>query len=279
MARIKEDYFFFTHETGEQLYGCLYQPPVQPKSGILIAPPLGRERLRVYRELACSSRALARQGYAVLRFDYRGEGESEGTFQEATLSSRAQDLVTAAGLLRERTGCEEVVLLGVREGALVVLLALERLPAERIILCEPICNPRGHAKQLIRSNLVLQKQYYGKARLSSDEIVQRLEAGEAVSIYGFQLGRPLVEELERLAPEALLEAFTGRSALIYFAPKEAPPKQALAAWQERLQRRGSCEAICARLNFSWTTKKVWDARLGALDEALAGWLERTEATR
>jgi pimeloyl-ACP methyl ester carboxylesterase len=278
MPEISEDFFFFTDPvSGMQLYGCLYLPGGKDHStGVLVAPPIGRERLRVYRELACSSRTLAAAGYPTLRFDYRGEGESDGLFQQSTLSSRVDDLVAAAEELRRRSGCSTICLLGVREGALLALRALDRIPAERLIFCEPTCNPKGHVRTLIRTNILSLKHYYGEER-SSAQVRARLGEGEPVSVYGFQLGGELVEELERCDPGPALKAYSGQSALIYFAPKQVPPKKPLQAWQAGLDTAGSCETICAVLNFSWATKKLWDARLSAFDEAMTTWLQRTEA--
>jgi len=42
------------------------------------------------------SRALARQGFGVLRFDFTGLGESEGDFADTNFSSNIQDLLAAA---------------------------------------------------------------------------------------------------------------------------------------------------------------------------------------
>ena len=45
------------------------------------------------------SRALTREGVAVLRFDFTGLGESEGDFAETNFSTNIADLVAAAGFL------------------------------------------------------------------------------------------------------------------------------------------------------------------------------------
>jgi uncharacterized OsmC-like protein/esterase/lipase len=45
------------------------------------------------------SRALARQGFGVLRFDFTGLGESEGDFADTNFSSNIQDLLSAARFL------------------------------------------------------------------------------------------------------------------------------------------------------------------------------------
>ena len=54
------------------------------------------------------SRALANRGFAVLRFDFTGLGESDGDFASSTFSGSVRDLVAAAAAMaagvRERLG-------------------------------------------------------------------------------------------------------------------------------------------------------------------------------
>ena len=47
------------------------------------------------------SKALTREGIAVLRFDFTGLGESEGDFSETNFSSNISDLVSAAKYLED----------------------------------------------------------------------------------------------------------------------------------------------------------------------------------
>lgn len=50
------------------------------------------------------SRELARRGIGVLRFDFTGLGESEGEFAHANFTSNVEDLVLAAGWLKDHHG-------------------------------------------------------------------------------------------------------------------------------------------------------------------------------
>ena len=47
------------------------------------------------------SRRLTTHGYAVLRFDFTGLGQSEGDFANTNFSSNVEDLIKAADYLRE----------------------------------------------------------------------------------------------------------------------------------------------------------------------------------
>jgi uncharacterized protein len=73
------------------------------------------------------SRALARRGLAVLRYDFTGLGESEGSFAEATFSTNVEDLVLAAEHLAGTYGAPSL-LLGHSLGGAAALAAAARLP-------------------------------------------------------------------------------------------------------------------------------------------------------
>ena len=72
------------------------------------------------------SRALTRQGIAVLRFDFTGLGESEGDFADTNFSSNIDDLVAAAVFLEENHEAPSI-LVGHSLGGAAVLQAAHRL--------------------------------------------------------------------------------------------------------------------------------------------------------
>lgn len=72
------------------------------------------------------SRALTEQGFAVLRFDFTGLGESEGDFADTTFSSNVDDLVAAADFMAAR-GEAPSVLVGHSLGGAAVLQAAHRI--------------------------------------------------------------------------------------------------------------------------------------------------------
>ena len=77
--------------------------------------------------IAHISRALTREGLAVLRFDFTGLGESQGNFADTNFSSNVQDLISAAEFLE--AGYEAPrLLVGHSFGGAAVLQAASRLP-------------------------------------------------------------------------------------------------------------------------------------------------------
>src|SRR6185503_9358420 len=152
----------------------------------------------------------------------------------STFSTRVEDALAAIAALRAHAGVVDVALVGLHLGALVALAAAVRAGAAHLVLCDPVTQPKPHVRNLVRSNVVLQNQYFGKAERGEEALRQELAAGRTISMYGYPLAQPLVAELEALDPAALLRDYRGRSLLLGFAPREAPPKKDLVAWQEQL---------------------------------------------
>ena len=266
-------HFFNGVEEDQYIYGCTYIPSAQKSTGVVLVSPVGRERLRCYDESANLARDLAGRGYPVLRFDYRGEGESSGEFAEATLTSRREDIATMVQELRHRTDVEEICLVGLRLGAYLAAQAALDLGIQRMILCDPVCSPAKFAKGMLRSNILLQSSYFGEVFKKEPALRTDLQRGETISVYGFHLGQPFLEELEGADADAGLADFSGEAAIIYMSTRKAKPKKDVARWCELMSQNGRCEPVCAQLAFSWSSRKMWMPRLEPLNEAVAGWLE------
>ena len=85
--------------------------------------------------LTTLARALAAEGYATLRFDYRGRGESGGDGLATTLATMAEDLASAASFIRTETGIDAISVLGMCSGGNVAIGALPNLgKLQRMVL-------------------------------------------------------------------------------------------------------------------------------------------------
>ena len=75
---------------------------------------------------------LAASGFAILRFDFTGQGASEGDFANTNFSSNVQDLVCAADFLREEYQAP-ALLVGHSLGGAAVLAAAADIPEVRAV--------------------------------------------------------------------------------------------------------------------------------------------------
>ena len=121
----------FANRDGLELVGSLELPP----GGDWRATALFAHCFTCTRNIKAArniTRALADAGFAVLRFDFTGLGESEGDFADTTFSSNLDDLEDAAGWLGNRLAPAQL-LLGHSLGGAAVLAAAERLDSVRAV--------------------------------------------------------------------------------------------------------------------------------------------------
>jgi pimeloyl-ACP methyl ester carboxylesterase len=100
------------------------------------------------------SRALAEAGISSLRFDFAGAGESDGRFQDMTISSMESDLFSAVRLVRKRFAPSAVLLLGHSLGGMIAALCCAQVKPEGLILLSPVADPHGiirHRKTILES--------------------------------------------------------------------------------------------------------------------------------
>lgn len=98
------------------------------------------------------SRALTREGFAVLRFDFTGLGESEGDFADTNFSSNVDDLVKAADFL-EQNYQAPTILVGHSLGGAAVLVAKQHIPSVKAITTIGAPYHPGHVAHLFQDNL------------------------------------------------------------------------------------------------------------------------------
>ncbi len=137
------DIFYFG-PSAASLLGC-YHPPQQLSrhEGVVLCNPFGQEYLRAHRSLRRLAESLAEQGYAVLRFDYRGTGDSAGDMAGVTADDWVADIQLAVRELMDVAAVSRVSLVGLRLGALLAAQAARHIPAvSRLLLWDPIVS--GH---------------------------------------------------------------------------------------------------------------------------------------
>ncbi len=98
------------------------------------------------------SRALTRQGIAVLRFDFTGLGESEGDFADTNFSSNIDDLVAAAVFLEERHEAPSI-LVGHSLGGAAVLQVAHRLDSVKAVVTIGAPYDPQHVEHLFEHSL------------------------------------------------------------------------------------------------------------------------------
>ncbi len=170
----------FENAAGHELAGVLHRPDGKPAAWVLFAHCF--TCTKNVKAAVHISQALVDHGFAVLRFDFTGLGESEGDFCTTTFSSNVGDLVAAAAWL-EREHEAPAVLAGHSFGGAAVLRAAHRLPSVRAVATIAAPADPGHVRHLFGdAEKTIRERGRGEVLLG----------GRPVTI-----GREFLEDLER----------------------------------------------------------------------------------
>jgi hypothetical protein len=115
---------------GKKIFGILHWPinVEGPVPAIVICPGFAGNKSGKFRIFVEISRELAKNGIAVLRFDYRGTGDSEGDFAEITIESQVSDSLAGINFLKtnSKINSDKIGLLGRSLGGMIAILAAVR---------------------------------------------------------------------------------------------------------------------------------------------------------
>ena len=129
---------FWFGENARPLFGWYHAPLGTPRAAVVLCNAFGHEAMiqhRTYRHLA---ETLARRGYAVLRFDYDGTGDSAGSGADPDrVGAWLGSIDQAVTALKALSGSKQVVLFGVRVGALLAAEYAARHAVDGLILMAP----------------------------------------------------------------------------------------------------------------------------------------------
>lgn len=151
----REEAFYFRNE-GMKLFGVFHaSTAVVSKGGVVLCAPYGEEKNYTQRALANFARAVCSKGFDVVRFDYRGTGDSEGDLEDVSLTDHISDIDCAIGALGERRGTKGIGLLGLRLGGTLAALVANNDPRIQFaILWAPIARPKRYFQGLFKDDLI-----------------------------------------------------------------------------------------------------------------------------
>ncbi len=208
---------FFPSRSGE-LFGTLHRPEGPAREiGFVFCSPLLEEKLWAHRLFVNFARELAACGYAVIRFDYMGHGDSDGVFEDASINTRLADIDAAADNLLRMTGVEKVGLLGLRFGATLAAVAADLVPDKYrdLILWEPLPKGSAYMQELLRINLATQMASYKEIRVNRKVMAASLADGGLVNVDGYGLTGPLFQEAQGINLLDGPRSYRGRTLIVH----------------------------------------------------------------
>jgi len=268
---------FFLNSRRQRLYSILHLADATQKQhdfAVVFCAPLFEEKLWSHRVLVNYARSLAAQGIAALRFDYFGDGESEGRFEEATVTSRVADILDAVEFCRSRAGVRRIVLLGLGYGAVLALAAARTGDVDGIVAWAPIMSGEQYTSDLLRAHLGAQVVLHRKVIHDREALVQKIMNGEFVNIEGYEIGNPFFSELVATDTRKLIEEQTRPVVVVQIAPGERIDSQ-YASFAQSTDSRVQFFPV-RELKF-WAQQKTIYSPCELLFQRTTQWLIETRA--
>jgi alpha/beta superfamily hydrolase len=200
---------FFFGSVGRRLYGA-YHLPAEPARdcGLLICNPIGQEYVRSHRACLNLAQRAAQAGFAALRFDYSGAGDSAGDDVEANLDVWKDDIRCAMDELCDRSGVGAVCLAGLRFGAsLAAAVASERRDVAGLVLWDPVVDGAAYLEQVT-------VQHQETIWRFLDQPKQQARAPRPRELLGFPIGDRLYDEIAAVDLLAARRPYTGATLIV-----------------------------------------------------------------
>jgi pimeloyl-ACP methyl ester carboxylesterase len=208
---------FFFGEKGREVFGTYHAPDGGVGDSLtVICPALFSEYMRTHqavRELAIS---LAAAGSHVIRFDYRGTGDSSGHISDVRLSDWTEDIAAVISEGIDISFASSVKVVGIRAGGLLLCNALPMLAnVEKAVIWDAPSDGATYINVLheMQQNMLTRNPYLR----SSDK---RRAAGH---FGGQPLSAEMVEGLRSVGANVYTDIDPDRLDVIYTTDECAPP--------------------------------------------------------
>ncbi|OGH28218.1 MAG: hypothetical protein A3E12_00595 [Candidatus Levybacteria bacterium RIFCSPHIGHO2_12_FULL_39_9] len=188
-----EEKVFFDTSDGLKLCGILSTPKQKTDKCIILCHGIGnvdKEEDGVFTQLA---KKLTDVGFAVFRFDFRGQGESEGKSIDMTITKEMEDLESAIKFLQEKE-YREFGILGASFGGGAVSLFTSK--HSELVKALVLWNAGIDYSSKITPVTPWGKKYFGKPAFDRAEKFGFTEIGSK----GFNVGKNLMDEIKILEP-------------------------------------------------------------------------------
>jgi len=204
-------------------------------SAILCLPSITEEMNLARAVVAKQAQCFADENLPCFVLDYYGTGDSEGEFEQANTDIWLENII-AAGEFIQQQGVSNIILWGVRFGALLMLnhqkTLHQQLPITQQILWQPVINGKLFSSQFLRIKQAKNMMSNSAEKTNWREYVLQ---GNDTEVAGYLLTKSMLQAIESLK---ISQEFQPLSSLHWFelSVKEPTPltKRLSASWDETL---------------------------------------------
>jgi len=211
---------------GQKIRGMVHLPNSAEEKypGVILLHGFTGNRYEPFFMFVRFSRYLAKKGIASLRFDFRGSGESEGTFEEMTVSNEISDAEKAIEFFTNMKEIDEkrIALVGLSMGGLVSACTSGRNPEK--IKAVALWSAVGDMKELVSKTM---KEDFG-----IDDI---LETPDRIPHGGVYLGSNFFKDLENVNGFNEIKRFEGNVLICHCKGDPVVPYEHALKYKEVLK--------------------------------------------
>ena len=251
----------FFGSSDRPLYGVYHAPKARTgrRTGVVLCYPFGQEYMRAHRAFRQVALLLAKAGFHVFRFDYRGTGDSSGDGEEFTLASAADDTLQAIEELRDMADVDTVALFGLRlGGSIAARVAQVADDVTHLVLWDSIADGSEYLRQL--RSAVAEPVSAGRGGMEP----------RTFGVMGYPVAAALQHELAVLRIDSDAPAEALRALIV--SDSDGADARALSAWLGTGGR--PADALMAPLPGRWDEVDNWGSAMIPQDaiQAIVGWI-------
>jgi uncharacterized protein len=258
---------------GKHLFTAEYLPIGDMKAGVILCAPFAEEKVRTLRIYVSLARTLASLGVGTICFDYFGDGDSEGHFEEATFEDRLADIGAIYRYFKEKNSLRKIGLMGLRWGGTLASLISEELQPKFLILWEPVVDTSKYFYDHLRSYLASQMLIEGKASKNRDDLIKEMEAGQAVTVEGYNLTGKFFFKARENGLKGRKFSFQSQTLIVQIAPN---PSRIRPELEELKAAFTNCDLVAIPREFEWEKTETWQPAPPRLFGETLSFLEKNE---
>lgn len=257
------------------IFAVVHQPRQQPGlPGWIMCSPFGSERTNSQRLYVAWARFLAAAGHWVMRFDYRGTGDSTGRFEDHTIDDYLDDISSVTTELERISGMPCRGVFGLRLGA--DLAARFTAGFERplnLVMWEPLIDGKKYRNSLLRTAVANELVNSNGPPRTRADFRRELAAGNNVSVDGFPLTPETYDAIAEISLPPLGRPTTRPIFIAQISTRRNQPlKPAIASLVDTYSEGGSVRLESVSEPPVWMKTKFYRWHLDELFEKTHSWM-------